>query len=604
MILNIAKTALSLGLLNIMRFFSYQLGIKLGLNPVIKLKSDMSCGEFFTFDYETDGRLKPNKQWIDKHCLFGLTKLNTGTPEWHKNCFTGKIAAKNKPWFSISDFDSELGDIKGVWEVSRFDWVISFAQHGKTGNSPILEQLNRWLNDWVLHNPAYMGVNWKCGQEASIRIMHLAVAAHILQQTRSTSSVLQALIKTHLKRISPTIMYAISQDNNHGTSEAAALFIGGSWLAMNGDPDGLKWQNKGVKWLENRAKKLIENDGSFSQYSVNYHRAMLDTYSLVEVWRQKHSLPLFSKQLYEKISLASYWLHYFTCEVSGDAPNIGANDGVRLIPLTNSDYRDFKPSVQLANALFNKSKAYTDSGLHNLALDWLGVELPKRELEPKNNRDFPLGGYCFMRRGKLSLYLNYPNFKFRPSQCDALHIDLWLNGVNIFRDGGTFSYNAGEDYINYYTGAQSHNTVQFDSHQQMPRLSRFLLGGWLKLSNKQSLTSINETDYFSVSYYDRFNCFHQREIQLTSNKLVVKDKLSNIKKSAVSRFRLAPIQWRLEANTLISEHCSIIISSTVPIKRMELTQGKESRYYFHESDIPVLEIEVRESGAIITEINY
>ena len=35
-----------------------------------------------------------------------------------------------------------------------------------------------------------------------------------------------------------------------------------------------------------------------------------------------------------------------------------------------------------------------------------------------------------------------PQAPARPSQADALHLDLWHRGVNLLRDAGTFSYNA------------------------------------------------------------------------------------------------------------------------------------------------------------------
>ncbi|MCK7461449.1 MAG: hypothetical protein MZU84_04970 [Sphingobacterium sp.] len=66
-----------------------------------------------------------------------------------------------------------------------------------------------------------------------------------------------------------------AQDNNHGTSEAAGLFIGGSWLATvdrNRYNQAQGYAEKGRKWLEERVKKLVAADGSFSQHSVNYHR--------------------------------------------------------------------------------------------------------------------------------------------------------------------------------------------------------------------------------------------------------------------------------------------------------------------------------------------
>lgn len=39
-------------------------------------------------------------------------------------------------------------------------------------------------------------------------------------------------------------------------------------------------------------------------------------------------------------------------ETSGDVPNIGANDGARLLAVSATDYRDFVLSVQLAEEIY------------------------------------------------------------------------------------------------------------------------------------------------------------------------------------------------------------------------------------------------------------
>jgi hypothetical protein len=434
--------------------------------------------------------------------------------------------------------------------------------------------------------------------------MHLALATLLLKQSHNTTPALLSLIKAHLKRISPTIMYAIAQDNNHGTSEAAALYIGGSWLALNGDNDGIKWQKQGLKWLENRANKLIEDDGNFSQYSVTYHRVMLDTYSLAEAWRQKHSLAPFSERLYTKLKAATTWMFYFTDSCTGDAPNLGNNDGARLIPLTDTDYRDFRPSVQLASALFLNKTAFGFSGNFNTPLKWLELKIPEESIASKAPKDFTDGGYAYLTTQNAELYFNYPKFKFRPSQSDALHIDFWLSGQNIFRDGGTFSYNAGQKYIDYYGGVKSHNTIEFDDHDQMPRLSRFLLGDWLKTSIKKELIVTNTEQTITAGYKDRFGCKHARAIKLRSSLLTIQDMISGFNDKAVLRFRLAPVAWKLAGNSIISELCTINFSADVTIKRVELTTGFESRYYYQESEIPVLEIEVHESGTLTTEVKF
>ena len=209
-----------------------------------------------------------------------------------------------------------------------------------------------WLADWCRHNPAYAGPNWKCGQEASIRIMHLAMAAKVLGRPLEPEPALLDLLDVHLQRIAPTTSYAVAQDNNHGTSEGAALFIGGSWLALcRPDSRGRSWAEAGRLLLEDRVARLVGTDGSFSQYSVNYHRVLLDTLCMAEIWRRDLALPPFSLRLLNRAKAAAEWMRLMV-RPGGDAPNTGANDGALLLPLTDADFRDHRdggvPCAQLA----------------------------------------------------------------------------------------------------------------------------------------------------------------------------------------------------------------------------------------------------------------
>ncbi len=600
------STLIRLGTLNLFRVLFYRLSIKVGLNSVKRIKSNITTGDFFhqyngvKVNYEFD------TQWLNGHYLFGYLYNETNTiPNWSENYLNGNCLHNSKrPWYLIPDFDNSVGDIKGVWEASRFDWIVIFSQAIKTGDMPSAKKINLWLTDWVNINQPYIGPNWKCGQEASIRVMHLALASLILGQVSVSTPALLSLIKAHLKRIAPTIMYAIAQDNNHGTSEAAALFIGGSWLVLNGDLDGERYQKLGIKWLENRSKKLIEEDGSFSQYSINYHRVMLDTYSLVEHWRKSHDLPVFSDKLYSKLKLSTLWLFTFVEKTEGDAPNLGANDGAKLLPLSCTDYRDFRPSVQLASSLFFSKSAFIEADSYDGVLNWLDIDKADIALSPVISRDFSVGGYAFLNKGDTRLFFRYPNFKFRPSQCDSLHVDLWVAEKNLLRDGGTYSYNAGDQYIDYYGGAKSHNVVAFDDHEQMPRLSKFLLGGWLSYRSKSEITDLNNRVEFTASYQDRFKCLHQRDVKLEARSLLITDHISGFKERAILRWRLCPGDWQIQGSILKSIHASLLIEADMPIARMEIVNGYESRYYYKETQIPVLEIEVSKAGAIKTLVEF
>ncbi|VVN65197.1 heparinase II/III family protein [Pseudomonas fluorescens] len=509
----------------------------------------------------------------------------------------------NRNWWEIPDFDSRLGDIKMVWETSRLDWLLAFAQRAKAGESYYLSQLDSWLADWCANNPPYKGVNWKCGQEASIRVMHLAMASLILEQTGEATIALLELIKQHLKRIAPTLSYAMAQDNNHGTSEAAALFIGGSLLTHNGQAEGAEWVRQGYKWLENRAERLIEVDGSFSQYSLNYHRVMLDTFSMVEVWRRHLNLSKLSDTWYSRAAAATIWLRAMVREENGDAPNLGANDGARLLQLSRSDYRDFRPSVQLAMNLFLGKNAYGE-GSWNEPAGWLGLKESVDRADPQVSQVFDKGGFAVLRNTYAMVMLRYPRFRFRPSQADALHVDLWVGASNLLRDAGTYSYNTEAKWLNYFPGTAAHNTVQFDSRDQMPRISRFLFGNWLKTSYVEPLHTEESVASFAAGYKDASGAAHKRKVMLTDNSLTVVDQISGFKQKAVLHWRLMPGSWHLEGNRLTCGDHVIEVHGTMPIVRLEMVEGWESLYYLDKTEVPVLELEVNQSGSLTTEYRW
>ena len=233
-------------------------------------------------------------------------------PDWFLDPFGDNRIAPDGHWSKLNEFAA--GDIKKVWEASRFEWAPLLARAWRlTGDGRYLETLNGWLLDWAVRNPANSGPNWKCGQEASIRLINLLIAARLLGCHGTPSGCLVGLVAAHCARILPTIGYAVAQNNNHGTSEAAALFIGGAWLAARNESvpaqnDGRRWRDAGRRWLEDRVTRLVGSDGSFAQYSVNYHRVLVDTLSQVEFWRAELKERPFSEEYAARCRAAVEWL--------------------------------------------------------------------------------------------------------------------------------------------------------------------------------------------------------------------------------------------------------------------------------------------------------
>lgn len=602
------RTAVALGLPNLVRVALYRAGVRYGFNPVRTLRAAVPHGPFFLASgVRTAATFPLQTQWRQSALWFGRWPVaqSAAPPAWHSNPLSGKtVVAHDRNWWEIPDFDADVGDIKLVWEASRFDWVLALAQRAAALEPGALEQLNDWLSDWCARNPPYRGPNWKCGQEASIRVMHLAMAALILQQAQAAAPALQDLLRLHLQRIAPTISYAVAQDNNHGTSEAAALFIGGSWLACHGDLAGATWERAGRHWLENRARRLIGAQGSFSQASLTYHRMMLDTLCMAELWRMRTGLAPFSDRFLQRARAACDWLYQLVDPDNGDGPNLGANDGARLLQLTDSDFRDFRPSVQLGFALFVHARAYGQEGAWNVPLHWLGIALPATAAAPPASTMFDDGGFAVLRRARAMALLRYPRFRFRPSQADALHLDLWVDGRNCLRDAGSYSYNAEGEWSGYFAGTASHNTVQFDGRDQMERWGRFLFADWLKTSFLQPLREQAAGLEIAAGYGRGAGPAHRRAVRLEPGRVRVTDTISGFRRNAVLRWRLAPGHWRLDGDSVTDGRHRLTVRATVPLARLALVEGWESRYYLEKTNLPVLEIEVNVSGEITSEYQW
>ena len=595
-----ADTYVRLGLVNVAKVAAYKLGLKCGLHPVQRITASVAQPPFF---HPTEAEYKnaePNRSWTDRLWYFGKHNVafDSSPPDWFSNPFSASVQPDAKlDWWHIPDFGN--GDIKGLWELSRMEWVVAWATTAAFGEASALERLNIWLADWANCNPPFKGPNWKCGQEASIRVMHLVVAAWVLGQDKTPEAGLIDLLRAHLERISPATSYAIGQQNNHGTSEAAALFIGGSFMEGH-DARADTWVRRGRSLLENLAATLIETDGSFSQYSVTYHRMMLDTYALLEAWRRHRRLPAFSERLRGRLAAATNWLWTVTDAQSGDAPNIGANDGARLLQLVGSDYRDFRPSIQLAAALFLDADAF-GPGIWETPLRWLGVESGKPFKAPAS-QSFNKGGFHVMKMASTMVVLRYPQFRFRPSQADALHLDFWHNGINLLRDAGTFSYNS--DGSEWFAGTGAHNTVQFDRRDQMPRLGRFLFGNWLESECVKPVFDDGTMASATAAYTDYRGARHERDVTLSADALICKDTISGSFKEACLRWRCAPGDWFVENDLVCDGRYSIAIEVDGEAVTPSLGTSMESRYYQNKSQIPEVLVKVTRPATIITTVTF
>jgi hypothetical protein len=504
-------------------------------------------------------------------------------PDWFTNPFGGARGRMGCHWSRIGDFAG--GDIKGVWELGRFAFSFPLIRaFRKTGERRFLDGFWRLAGDWFEKNPPNWGPHWMCGQEAAIRVMAWVFAwfAAPEGQSEERKNLLTRLVEATGERIEGNIGYALSQKNNHGISEAAGLWMAGLLLGED------RWSRRGKALLEEQVAELIYEDGGFSQHSANYHRLMLD----VCLWclqLGRANGDHFSEGFVERIRRAGRFLEGLIDAETGRVPNWGSNDGALVLPLTDCDYLDFRPVVQAVSVLIDERPVFP-AGPWDEEWRWLGGSLScENPRLPESRNWFPESGLAILRQDAGNLVLFCPQaFRHRPAQCDALHVDLWMNGINVLRDGGTFSYNCEEPWQNYFKSVAAHNTVQFDGRDQMPKIGRFLYGNWLECDVKRGV----DAKWISAEYVDGRGCRHKRMVEVLDNGWRVTDFLSGFSEKAVLRWRLAPEwSWRATESGCESERCNLFVVGE-GIVAVRLAEGWESLYYQDKQAIPVLEVEV------------
>lgn len=570
-----------LGYRNVLYMIWYRFSLKTGIRKSRFLLGQPIKGEFFgeaqpVLDYpeewkpalkeRLDNLLKGSLRWFHYHTF------NVGNPpNWFLNPFDGSVLKNpDKHWTELGDFDLNTGDVKILWEPSRFDWLTDLARGYRVfGERKYLEAMNRWLEDWSAHNPVNRGPNWKCGQETAIRVMKLISVSQIMSQNEEPEDSLQQMVYEHLKRINGNIRYSVAQDNNHGTSESAALYIGAVWLlnrADNYDKKVLeKWKSRGRSILQERILKLISEQGTFSQRSVTYHRVVVDTMSWVLYAMEQLGEPAFPGKVNKRLENLGLWQFKMISSDSGDTPNLGPNDGAMFETFHCGNYRDFRPSTQLFFGVLKKVKVFKD-GLYDEPLFWrygsgyrtfkyTEINIPQAEILDRQ--------FLIITHQDLKMFLKIPVNRFRPSASDAFHLDLWYKNRNILTDSGSYSYNAGEE-TKWFKSIEAHNTVQFGGRQQMPVVGRFLFAKWVQ-GKTLSLQDGKDSVKWSGLYKDGWGMLHQREIYYdkAGRNIIVTDLFPN-KRSGEPVILYLNSKYDISETIQVSEATGNII---VPVKK-------------------------------------
>lgn len=472
--------------------------------------------------------------WSDQE--FDLGPL----PNWFYSPETKREWPRNRHWSQIPEFGAELGDIKYIWELSRFRFVYPLARaYAATGDDRYAEAFWALVEAWQQANRPEIGPHWRCGQEMSLRVLAWLFGASVFRQAPASTSarieLLGRLVCYHVSHIEKVHWYARRcVRNNHAISEVVCLLTAG--VCFPSHERAGRWREQALAGLHRELKWQIYSDGGYVQQSMNYARLVVQLLNWVLALADTHQLGL-PRTVTEKGGLLLDFLSEFQDPDTGCLSNFGLNDGTLLFPLSNCTYGDFRPALNTLSLLLGRGQRY-DAGPWDEEGRWFAgdrtgtdsqqaaVDRPVREYQHGNVRCAALsdsGYYHFNGPGTHGLLRCGAN-RHRPHEADMLHLDLWFHGYNVVIDPGTYSYNAPDQWRRYFSGTGAHNTLTVNGDDQMRRGSRFLWHRWVY---GEAQCSSDEAGGISVRSWcrDYRNLVHRRAVRLRGSCYLIHDEI-------------------------------------------------------------------------------
>jgi len=442
--------------------------------------------------------------------VFALREVDLGfPPRWNTDPKTGVVA----PLRFGKDLDyrnqTEVGDIKYLWEINRHLELVTLAQAWHlTHEERYARGCRVLLESWLDQCPYPLGVNWCASLEHAVRLVNWSIAWFLLGaqesivfagasgeqfRARWLSCVYQHchFIARHWSRHSSA--------NNHLLGEATGLFVASlTWPSWQ---ESGHWTELACRELTAAAREQTFEDGVNKEQAIWYHHAVADMVLIAGLMARANGLDLGE----------AYWLRLqgmldfiaSIMDVGGNVPAIGdADEGVlvRFSPGgSGADSEVYRSLLATGAVLFERPDLRLKAQVFDDKTRWLlgdEAESRFRSLAPCSaglpvRRRFGAGGYFILGErfetprevrivadagplGYLSIAAH--------GHADALAFTLSASGRPLLVDPGTYAYHTERRWRRYFKGTSAHNTVTVDGEDQSVFGGNFL---WLHHATSQ-----------------------------------------------------------------------------------------------------------------------
>lgn len=415
---------------------------------------------------------------------FGALPIGVDTPpRWHKDYLDNVDLTTNDLAFALNHRAlPDGGDIKLIWELSRWYQLVRLAQAGYClGDLDAAVSCLRWLQDWHEKNPPFRGWNWTSSLEAGIRLIQFAWIDALLRETRwqvpekalkTLDGIRHAILPAHIWFVWRYRSFG-SSANNHLLGELAGLALALTrW--NGGEAIGPSLTTVQSLW-EREVLGQFAPDGGNREQALNYH-----LFSWEFCWQTLVALETSGHRVSSSVKdrLAAAACFFVEVQVEEDRWDYGDSDDAFVTPLFVEEARAVTEWWRwLQRPAKSPGLEYWWKPSSIAGLDWPLASSANFESMERMFRDsgiFVWRDRDWMLRWDLSP-LGYLETAAH-GHLDALHLSIWYRGVAIVIDPGTGGYYADPELREHLASWEAHNGPRLGKAARPRREGTFLWG--------------------------------------------------------------------------------------------------------------------------------
>lgn len=525
--------------------------------------------------------------------LFGVFSYKQYKKQWNAGFQTSRLWPQDDFSYKIPCGQREdVGDIRTNWELNRHYQFAALAKNFYlTGERSSLLELKELFEDWNHKNLFLHGVQWKSPMEIALRInswaftygfLEKAFAVHkkytdekLLNKLSQGIIVMTDYVTAHFSRYSSA--------NNHRIIESYAVGLAGILYNQG------KWLKCALKILSEELIRQNCEDGVNKEMSLHYQCFIMEAYGILMVLMKKNNIPV-----------PDIWYPYLenmsrfvadSCGDYGETVVFGDNDEGKILNLSGRKFPYYSYVLDLMGCVLPERYTNLDQvqeNIHWLLTDQELEQCREKKLYKKSLvRCYKSGGYIFLRnrRHNILIGIDCAPLGFGSiaahGHADALSFQLFVGGVPVFTDPGTYNYHVPAKAREIYRSTFFHNTVVVGGKNQSEMLGPFL---WGSRAESKILKFDASSDCASMTLQTEYeNIKHIREYQFNYTDTL---KICDIVTGDISGKEIEQV-FLLGKNAVVIKknagRCELSMENIrISIENRENNFWEESEYFFSE----------------------